>query len=250
MSKKQHKLPHEFVQKVKDVIVNKESIEGELKHTTTDGKEYWFQNSVMPILDDNGSEIGEVIVKYDITQKKIFEQLSITDALTMLYNRRHFNNLLSREINRAKREKVSLSFIILDIDYFKKYNDANGHKAGDEALISVANALKNLLHRGSDYAFRLGGEEFGIIFSRQNKEKSLEFAENIRKSIEDLKIIHSGSLVSKYLTISLGLLVVDFSEVFIDENGFYTMADDALYLSKERGRNRVSIHESNDLELF
>ena len=250
MNKKQHELPREFVKKVKDAIGNRDSLEGELKHTTTDGRESWYQNSVMPILDDDGVEIGEVVVRYDITQKKVFEKLSITDALTKLYNRRHFNDVLTREIHRAEREKVRLSFIILDIDYFKKYNDANGHKAGDDALVAVATTLKSLLHRGSDFAFRLGGEEFGIIFSRLDETKSLEFAEKIRKSIEDLKIIHSGSLVSKFLTISLGLLVVDFSEVSIDENGFYTMADDALYLAKERGRNRVTVHENEDLELF
>jgi len=250
MNEKQHELPREFVKKVKDAIVNKESLEGELKHITTDGKESWFQDSIMPILDDDGVEIGEVIVRYDITQKKIYEKLSITDALTKLYNRRHFNDVLSREIHRAKRDGVRLSFIVLDVDYFKKYNDANGHKAGDEALIAVASALENLLHRGSDFAFRLGGEEFGIIFSRLDESKSLEFAEKIRKTVEDLKIVHSGSHVSKFLTISLGLLVVDFSEVSIDENGFYTMADDALYLAKERGRNRVAIHENDDLELF
>jgi len=250
MIQKQHELPREFVQKVKEAIKNRESLEGEVKQTTTEGREYWFQNSIMPILDDDGTEIGEVIVKYDITQKKVFEKLSITDPLTLLYNRRYFNEVLSREINRAKREKSSLSFIILDIDYFKKYNDANGHKAGDEALISVAKTLKSLLNRGGDFAFRLGGEEFGIIFSRQDEKKSLEFAEKIRKAIEDLNILHSGSNISKYITISLGLLYVDFSQVCIDENGFYTMADDALYIAKEKGRNRVSVHENNDLELF
>lgn len=247
---KEHELPHEFVKKVKDTIRNRDSLEGELKHTTIDGKEYWFQNSIMPILDDDGAEIGEVIVRYDITQKKVFEKLSITDPLTKLYNRRHFNDILTREINRATREKVRLSFIILDIDYFKKYNDANGHKAGDEALIAVTNTLKSLLNRGSDFAFRLGGEEFGIIFSRSDESKSLAFAEKIRKSIEDLKIIHSGSQVSKFLTVSLGLLVVDFAEVSIDENGFYTMADDALYSAKDGGRNRVFVRENEDLELF
>ena len=250
MKEKYFKLPSEFVKKVKDTLVNKETLEGELKETTIDGKEYWYQNSVMPILDENDKIIGEVIVRYDITEKKVFEKLSVTDPLTLLYNRRYFNEILTREINRAKRENSSLSFIVLDIDYFKKYNDSNGHKAGDNALVSIANTLKDSLGRGGDFAFRLGGEEFGVIFSRQSKESSLEFAQFLRKQVEDLKIIHSASEVSKYVTISLGLLHVDFSEVDINEDGFYTMADDALYLAKKRGRNRVAIHESEDLELF
>ncbi|MFT5835228.1 MAG: diguanylate cyclase (GGDEF)-like protein [Sulfurimonas sp.] len=247
---KQHKFPLEFVKKVRDTISNRDSLEGELKQTTIDGKESWFQNTIMPILNDYGVEIGEGIVRYDITQKKVFEQLSITDPMTKLYNRRHFNDILTREIGRASREKNSLSFIILDVDFFKKYNDANGHKAGDEALIAVANTLKGLLNRGSDFAFRLGGEEFGIIFSRSDESKSLELAEKIRKAIENLEIIHSASTVSKFLTISLGLLVVDFCENFIDENGFYTIADDALYSAKEKGRNRIHVHQNEELELF
>ncbi|WP_294961889.1 GGDEF domain-containing protein [Sulfurimonas sp.] len=170
--------------------------------------------------------------------------------MTKLYNRRHFNDILTREIGRASREKNRLSFIILDVDFFKKYNDANGHKAGDEALIAVANALKGLLNRGSDFAFRLGGEEFGIIFSRSDESKSLELAEKIRKAIENLEIINSASTVSKFLTISLGLLVVDFCENFIDENVFYTIADDALYSAKEKGRNRIHVHQNEELELF
>lgn len=250
MKQNQHKLPNEFVKKVKDALINKESLEGELQERTVDGKERWYQNSVMPILDDDGKEIGEVIVRYDITQKKVFEKLAVTDPLTLLHNRRHFNEILTREINRAKRENSTLSFIILDIDYFKKYNDSNGHKAGDTALISVANALKSALQRGGDFAFRLGGEEFGIIFSREGREKSLEFAESIRKKIEDLKIPHSASEVSKYITISLGLLHVDFSGVNVNEDGFYSMADDALYIAKKEGRNKVVIHENDDLELF
>jgi len=250
MKQEQHKLPNEFVKKVKDALISKESLEGELQETTTDGKERWYQNSVMPILDDDGMEIGEVIVRYDITQKKVFEKLSVTDPLTLLYNRRYFNEILAREINRAKRENSTLSFIILDVDYFKKYNDSNGHKAGDNALISIANRLKSTLQRGGDFAFRLGGEEFGVIFSRQDREKSLEFAELLRKNIENLKITHSASAVSEYITISLGLLHVDFSKMDVSEDGFYSMADDALYIAKNEGRNRVIIHENDDFELF
>lgn len=247
-SKKQ--LPPEFVQKVKNVIAAKQTLTGEVNYVKEDGREVWFQNSIMPILDEDGLQIGEVIVRYDITDKKSFEKLSITDPLTELYNRRYFNQILTREISRASRDKSTLSFIIFDIDYFKKYNDSYGHIAGDNALRTVAKAIKSELHRGSDYAFRLGGEEFGIIFSGLSKENSLEFAEQIRLHIENLKISHSNSPTSPYLTISLGMVVINFADECVDENGFYTMADSALYQAKENGRNQVVVHKNEDLDFF
>ncbi|MEA1916837.1 MAG: diguanylate cyclase [Campylobacterota bacterium] len=250
MNNIKHKMPKEFVQKVKNILDNKESLNGELKHTSEDGKECWFQNSVMPIYDDNGAKLGEVVVRYDITQKKHFEELAITDALTKLYNRRHFNDILTREINRAYRDQKTLSFTILDVDYFKKYNDAYGHQAGDEVLVSVSKTIKESLHRGSDFAFRLGGEEFGVIFSGVDEEYSVEFVERIRANIEALNIEHSNSQVANHITASFGLLVVDFSQESVDEHGFYTMADDALYKAKNSGRNRVSLYENEELEFF
>jgi diguanylate cyclase (GGDEF)-like protein len=245
-----HKLPNEFVKKVKDIISEKESLVGELKSKKTNGEECWYQNSILPIYDDENIQIGEVIVRYDITDKKIFEKLSITDSLTEVYNRRYFNDVMNREISRATRDKNFLSFIILDIDYFKGYNDANGHKAGDDALVAVSSSIKNSLHRGSDYVFRLGGEEFGVIFTGENEENSLQFANKIKKNIEKLKINHSNSQVSKYITVSIGLIVVNFAETISDQDSIYTMADGALYLAKDKGRNQVSMHVNNSMELF
>jgi diguanylate cyclase (GGDEF)-like protein len=250
MSHTSNRLPKEFVQKVKNIIAAKKSLTGEINFVHEDGRESWFQNSVMPILDEDGAQIGEVIVRYDITDKKSFEKLSITDPLTELYNRRYFNEILNREINRAAREHSILSFIIMDIDYFKKYNDSYGHSAGDDALIAVSGAIKKTLHRGSDFAFRLGGEEFGILFSGLSQEESLEFADQIRRNVEELKISHANSAVSPYITVSLGLLVIDFAQESVDANGFYTMADSALYKAKENGRNQVVMHENEDLDFF
>lgn len=250
MHEKEHKLPLEFVKKVQNVVSGKKSLEGELHRTSVDGKESWYQNSIMPILDDDGTQLGEVVVRYDITQKKIYEKLAITDGLTGLYNRRHFNEILHREIKRAARDESVLSFCMIDIDYFKKYNDSYGHQAGDDVLISVAHAIRDSLHRGGDFAFRLGGEEFGVLFSGVNQEKSFKFAQKIRANVEALCLPHSNSLTNKYVTISLGLLVVDFKLENVDENGFYSMADQALYEAKESGRNRVVLYENDELEFF
>ncbi|MBD3797111.1 MAG: GGDEF domain-containing protein [Campylobacterales bacterium] len=193
-----------------------------------------------------------MLIFTDITtlqnEKKIFEKLSITDTLTGLYNRRYFNEILDSEISRASQQQSTLSFIICDIDFFKKYNDAYGHQAGDTALSSVAKAINSSINRGTDFAFRLGGEEFGIIFSTSDKEMSLELANKIRTNVEALQIENSKSTVSSCVTISLGLLVVDFSIESVDKNGFYSMADDALYKAKNNGRNQVVLYENGDVE--
>ena len=204
----------------------------------------------MPIYDEDHNKIGEVVVRYDITQKKQYEEMAITDPLTQIYNRRHFNNIIEKEINRANREKSILCLIILDVDYFKKYNDTYGHIAGDEALKAVAGSLKESLHRGSDYPFRLGGEEFGVLFTAESEEKALEFSEQIRANIEALQIPHSSSEVTDHVTASLGLVVIDFNEVTADKDEFYRIADSALYQAKEGGRNQVFLHVNDEMELF
>ena len=244
------KLPLEFVKKVKDTINKQDTIEGEIQKTTEDGQTHWIQNSILPIYDDNDIKIGEVIVNYDITDKKTFEKLAITDGLTGLYNRRFFNETLTREISRATRDKTFLSFLILDVDFFKKYNDAYGHDAGDKALIAVSNTIQKTLHRGGDFAFRLGGEEFGVLFSKCDIEDSKRLADKIRKNIEALQMEHSNSKISRHITVSIGLLVVNFSQESVDEHGFYTMADDALYQAKESGRNKVILYENDDVDFF
>jgi len=237
----------EYAKKVKDV---EKPNSQEIVHISEDGNESYFQEKQVPFFDYDGNKICDVIIRYDVSDKKIFEKLSTTDALTSLYNRRHFNDVLTREINRANREESKLCFIMIDVDFFKKYNDAYGHQAGDEVLASVAKAIKKDLHRGSDFAFRLGGEEFGILFSAQNETKAFEYADKIRTNVEELKIEHSNSQVGEYITISLGLLYVDFSQEKIDEHGFYTMADDALYQAKGNGRNQVVMYENDNVEFF
>jgi len=214
------------------------------------GISHWVKVIQAPIFDENNQNIGCASVQFDITEYKKFEELAITDGLTGLYNRRYFNEILTREIRRAHREKTNLSFMMLDIDFFKKYNDSYGHDAGDKALIAVSNALISSMHRGSDFVFRLEGEEFGILFAHTSEDNSIAIAEKVRKSIVDSKIEHSNSITAKYLIVSIGVLVVNFKEEGVDENGFYTMADDALYQAKNNGRNQVVLYKNDELEFF
>lgn len=200
-----------------------------------DGVVQWIHSVVHPELDENYVVCGYTNIINDITD----QELSITDTLTGLHNRRYFDNMIEKEIRVANRNKVSLTFAIIDIDYFKKYNDYYGHPAGDSALIRVAQVFKQSLMRPSDYAFRLGGEEFGIIFSGLNTKQSFEYLETIRGRVENLEIEHCESDVCKFITISLGAYISQGPDS-LDSNQLYVKADQALYEAKTK-RNHVVV---------
>ena len=237
-------MPNGIEKLLKDVT--QDIIEGELEQRTKDGHESWVKSVLVPMHDENGIKIGSMNVFFDITDKKRFERMSIKDSLTNLYNRRHFDDVLNREILRAKRDKKILAFTILDIDNFKKYNDSYGHMAGDAVLQTIGKLLNNSMHRSSDFAFRLGGEEFGLIFSDTNEAHALPFVDKIREKIQNLNINHSLNGSVKVVTASFGLLIVNFSSDDVDRNGFYSMADHALYEAKQSGRNKVVLHSTNE----
>jgi diguanylate cyclase (GGDEF)-like protein len=168
----------------------------------------------------------------------LYETLSITDELTQLYNRRHFNELFLQEINRAKRDCRQIAFLMLDVDFFKNYNDTYGHLKGDETLKAIADVLKRYTKRAGDFAFRLGGEEFGLIISTSSYEEARKLAEAIRQSVADLAIEHKASAISDVVTVSIGLSFYK-CPLQLDVDTFYKEVDDNLYAAKEQGRNRV-----------
>ena len=169
--------------------------------------------------------------------------LSITDGMTKLYNRRHFDNEFEKQLKIQKRANKNLIFIIMDIDHFKQYNDIYGHQDGDDTLVSVSSCIKNDLHRPDDMSFRLGGEEFGVLCSNMNRNQALGFANRLKSDIEDLKIQHKKSTVSEYVTISMGLIVIKPTNIN-NTNELYKYADEALYKAKQNGRNQVSVHNN------
>ncbi len=181
-----------------------------------------------------------IIRKRERLHLKELKELSITDQLTGLYNRRHYNNMLPKLISLAKRNNRYVTFFILDIDYFKNYNDHYGHVKGDEALIKVSHAIKNHIQRGDDFVFRLGGEEFAGIIISENKDKTHEWIMSICQIIEDLKIEHEKSTISNYVTASIGISTISHEKEY-DMDKLYTFADEALYSAKHEGRNRSEI---------
>jgi diguanylate cyclase (GGDEF)-like protein len=141
-------------------------------------------------------------------------------------------------IQQIKRDGGYLSLIILDVDNFKLYNDFYGHQAGDKALIAVAGALRDSLNRGHDYCFRLGGEEFGVVFKSANEDDAYLFAQKLRKAISDLEIEHLHNESFGILTASFGLVTLK-SDCLTTEEDIYKKADEHLYLAKRSGRNKV-----------
>jgi len=161
------------------------------------------------------------------------------DSLTTLANRRLFERTLQVEFGRGVRQSSPLGLIMLDIDFFKSFNDTYGHVAGDHCLTEVAQVLKNCCHRQGDLAVRYGGEEFAVLLPDTDIQGAVAIAEQIRQAVRGRNIIHSGS-TSGYVTVSLGCY--SFVPSRLDSvEAFIKQADAALYQAKKSGRNRVAV---------
>jgi len=166
------------------------------------------------------------------------ELLVTIDALTGLASRRRFSEFLDQEWQRATRDHTSVALLMLDVDFFKRFNDTRGHQAGDECLRRVAAVLAGRVKRSSDLAARYGGEEFAVVLSGAEVEGALSVAHWIRAEIEAQQIPHGGSPVSEFVTVSIGVAVMappgpGSAELLI------AAADAALSSAKELGRNAV-----------
>ena len=216
--------------------------QGEIKNRKKNGDFYWVQAFISPNFDDQGKIQGYTAIRLDISDKKRIEKLSITDELTSLYNRRYFNELFPQELSRAERDKKILAMMILDVDYFKPYNDNYGHQQGDIALIAIAKVLQESFRRAGDFIFRIGGEEFGGIIRVDHMDDASLLAERVRSAVEALKIRHEHNQASDFVTVSIGIKIHHCNGKFeFDMDTYFRLADDALYQAKEKGRNRVVI---------
>lgn len=163
--------------------------------------------------------------------------LAITDGLTGLYNRRHFDCVSANQFELAKRKHVLVGLAILDIDYFKKYNDHYGHQQGDEALKAVASTLRQALRRGSDQVFRVGGEEFAMLLALHDPNELEPLMQKVNQAVRDVQLPHVGNPPG-HVTVSIGGIVISHDQwLRVDEA--YKRADEALYQAKSGGRDRA-----------
>lgn len=176
-----------------------------------------------------------------LSKAKSHLQLAYLDALTLLPNRRYYDAFFRREWKRASRHHYPLSMIMIDIDFFKAYNDSLGHPEGDQCLRQVARTLRRYFRRSGDLIARYGGEEFCVVAACDSVQ-IMQLAEILRMAVESIKLPHPDSPVSQYVTISLGVATM-IARVDTESADLLLRADKALYNAKHSGRNRVAKYQ-------
>ena len=221
-----------------------------------DGSPFWNELSVAPIVERAGQIKHFVGNLSDVTNRVLAEQhliekhqrlektkrmlqgLALKDALTGLYNRRYFSEQVEREWNRARREQLPVSLFMIDIDYFKRFNDSFGHLCGDRCICAVADAVQRCFARGSDLVARYGGEEFVVLATGVERRHARERAELLRRAISTLTIDGAARSGGKMITVSVGVATAVPDDRILPED-LLLAADRSLYQAKRLGRDRV-----------
>jgi diguanylate cyclase (GGDEF)-like protein/PAS domain S-box-containing protein len=213
-----------------------------------DGSFVWMENNVRLIRDPVTGEPTEyVLVMRDVGDRKLLEDklsaMAMSDGLTGLANRRAFDEALEREWRRTLREGSEISLLLLDVDYFKAFNDRYGHQVGDDCLRAVAVAISAAVNRVTDIVARYGGEEIAIILPSTNTAGAIKVAQCIRSGIQALEISHEGNIEGAgWVTASIGVATAlsRHGGTMAMPQGLLQAADNALYKAKNKGRNRVA----------
>lgn len=208
------------------------------------GTELYLAIDTGPIFDEDGTLLAVVETLRDMTEQRraqiALEQLATCDGLTGIANRRRFDEALSIEWKRGQREHRSLSLLMIDVDYFKRYNDTYGHQAGDCCLQRIAKILQQLLYRPGDLVARYGGEEFAVILSGANEQGAALVARRLLECIAVFGIPHKHG-VGGIVTLSIGVATV-IPPQSVASDSLIAAADEALYRAKKAGRNRFVAH--------
>lgn len=220
-----------------------------------DGTYCWVREYVHVIRDHSGHVEALVGFIFDISKEKEkeirlyqlqrkLETYSYKDGLTGIANRRLFDEFYHREWQSAVRDHKPLSIMLVDIDFFKQYNDYHGHVIGDTCIQQIAQFLEVNCSRPRDLVARYGGEEFALVLPETNLEEAAKLAQNILRTIQDAKMLHRASAISDHVTVSIGVKTV-YPHQSLDKLIFLDQVDRNLYHAKRHGRNRVVADEFN-----
>lgn len=236
---------------LRQYVKREESSYLEFPVATKSGDVVWVGQNATLTFSGTGEPLGFQAIVRDVSEQRANEdalqQLSLSDALTGIGNRRCFDDFLDREWRRAARERTSLALVMCDVDFFKKYNDCYGHPAGDKVLRAVGQALGTIIRRPADLAARYGGEEFALLLPNTPLEGAAQLAEKARLAVEALGIAHERS-DHAMVTLSLGVAVMQ-PTPGSNPAALIQAADRALYAAKESGRNRVERFEGPEPSL-
>jgi diguanylate cyclase (GGDEF)-like protein/PAS domain S-box-containing protein len=223
--------------------------EADYRALTKDGNYVWIRDVVHVVRKEDGEVDSLIGFMFDISERKKTEQeliklqkeleeLSFKDGLTGVANRRMFDSVIETEWLKARQNKQPLSLIIIDIDFFKEYNDFYGHLQGDDCLKQVAETLNNVKARSRDFFGRFGGEEFVMLLPEADENAAWLIAERCRQALFKKQIPHEQSKVSQLLTISLGVSTMIPSQD-VEHTELISRADKQLYQAKQKGRNCI-----------
>lgn len=248
----------EDVERTNDMFqkaLQESSAESTYRYRTKFGDYIWIESTLKSVPDQEDDEKKVIIVSRNITNRKLTEQklqeanellnrLSYMDGLTGIANRRYFDETLLKEWKKANNSHQPITLIMFDIDYFKKYNDTYGHLKGDACIQTIAQAVNNLFSLDqSNYTFcRYGGEEFAIILPSCDTKYGYTISLQVQDTVRSLQVPHASSEIADIITLSIGMASIYPAKQSIPDT-LIKAADSALYQSKSRGRNTISIYE-------
>ena len=190
----------------------------------------------------------EFVLRTSFLETRVLNEIAERDGLTGLYNRRMFDDFMRRIWRQSQREDMPLEIVLVDIDYFKIFNDLYGHQAGDDCLRKVAGCIANSAKRPFDFAARYGGEEFVLVLYGPPAEDKRTVAEQIRLDVMSLGISHQGSAIDNVITVSVGVALASCGSGR-SLAGAIQVADEALYEAKLAGRNRLTCRDTAEVHM-